>query len=424
MKKEYNNIKTVVWLSLLAQIGTGIIIALILWFWSDWLALHYFQSENATLILKYFCIYFIGNNIFQVLQTTFNAFQKTFEYQFVDFIRWWAIFFFTVFCFFTDRWTIERYSLNWVIGIGAGILVALFLYRKYRPDLMQGAFYYDIPMLKRYTKYALRAFIGSSIWNLFGQIIQQMVLYFLWPVDAWYYSNFLSLFYIGTAILWPIMSLIFPIVSELIEKQNKDKLSLLYSFFYNYFSVIILSFSTLFITLGAEIAVALFGKAYITSWVLLAQAGIFLLFSLLSSFNYAVLAWMGKVKERVYITWIACILIVITTFLGIKFWTIYWAGIAFWLSNVFTRWLSFYLLKKEKYAFSLNWKFILKNCILFIILWIILYLSKDLLLDIDWNRWYTILRLIGIWIVFYWCFGLFNIDAVKWLGKEIWRLRG
>ncbi|MBQ9554474.1 hypothetical protein IJU97_06140 [bacterium] len=61
------------------------------------------------------------------------------------------------------------------------------------------------------------------------------------------------------------MSLIFPIVSELIEKQNKDKLSLLYSFFYNYFSVIILSFSTLFITLGAEIAVALFGKAYITS---------------------------------------------------------------------------------------------------------------------------------------------------------------
>ena len=164
---------------------------------------NYFQSENATLILKYFCIYFIGNNIFQVLQTTFNAFQKTFEYQFVDFIRWWAIFFFTVFCFFTDRWTIERYSLNWVIGIGAGILVALFLYRKYRPDLMQGAFYYDIPMLKRYTKYALRAFIGSSIWNLFGQIIQQMVLYFLWPVDAWYYSNFFTSQYVF--LLWRLL---------------------------------------------------------------------------------------------------------------------------------------------------------------------------------------------------------------------------
>jgi O-antigen/teichoic acid export membrane protein len=54
------------------------------------------------------------------------------------------------------------------------------------------------------------------------------------------------------------MYLIFPIVSELIEKKNNEKLSLLYSFFYNYFSIAILSFSTILIVLGPEIATALF----------------------------------------------------------------------------------------------------------------------------------------------------------------------
>jgi O-antigen/teichoic acid export membrane protein len=64
-----------------------------------------------------------------------------------------------------------------------------------------------------------------------------------------------------------------------------------------------LSFSTILIVLGPEIATALFWKSYITSWELLIFSWGFLIFSLLSTFNYSVLAWMWKVKERVYITW-------------------------------------------------------------------------------------------------------------------------
>jgi len=424
LKREYNHIKTVVWLSLATQIFTWIFISLFLWFWSDRLAIHYFQSENAALILKYFCIYFIGNNILQVLQTTFNAFQKTFEYQFVEFTRCSFIFLFTIFCFFTNRGTIERYSLNRVLGIGIGIIVALILYKRYRKELMQWKFSRDTTMLKNYTKYALWAFIWSWIGSLFWQIIQQMVLYFLWPTDAWYYSNFLSLFYIGTLLLWPIMSLIFPIVSELIEKKNKEKLSLLYSFFYNYFSICILSFSALFIVLWPEIAIALFGKNYTTSWLLLAGNWIFLVFSLLSGFNYSVLAWIGKVKERVYITWIAAILTIITTYIGIKIGNIYWAWIAFWLSNIFTWWLSFYIIKKEHFHIDTNWKFVIKNCLLYAVLWLTIFLFKDKVLDIDSNRRYLIIRIITISLIFYGIVWICNINIVKWLWKEIKSIKG
>ena len=54
------------------------------------------------------------------------------------------------------------------------------------------------------------------------------------------------------------MSLIFPIVAEVMEKKDEKKLNLLISFFYSYFSVLTLSFIALLIVLGPEIATVLF----------------------------------------------------------------------------------------------------------------------------------------------------------------------
>lgn len=288
---------------------------------------------------------------------------------------------------------------------------------------MQWVFKIERKVLSKYVKYALWVFIWSSIGTLFGQIIQQMVLYFIWAENAWYYSNFLSLFNIWTTLIGPIMSLIFPLVSELFEKKDNTKLWLLYSFFYNYFSIFILSLSTLFIVLWPEISIALFGKQYLTSGVLLAHSWIFLFFSLLAWFNYSVLAWMWKVKERVYITWIACVLTIITSYILIELYGIYWAWIAFWLSNVYTWWLSLLLLKKEEYSLSINWYFIIKNIILFLILWLIIQFWKGYFIDIDWNRWYMIARLIVIWLSFYGVVAVWNLGIVKKLKWEILNLK-
>ena len=423
LKKEYNNIKTTIRLSLWLQLLTSLIIASGLWFWNERLSIHYFKNEHAWVILKYFCVYFTLTNILQVFQSIFISFQKTFESQLTSFIQLVTTFVLALFCFFSWRGNVERYSISRVWGFVVGIIVAYFLYRKYRKTLMQWVFKIEKKVLSRYIKYALWAFIGSSIWTLFGQIIQQMVLYFLWAENAWYYSNFLSLFNIWTTLIGPIMWLIFPLVSELFEKKDNTKLWLLYSFFYNYFSIFILSLSTLFIVLWPEISIALFGKEYLTSGILLSQTWIFLLFSLLSSFNYSVLAWVGIVKERVYVTWIACLLTIIASYILIKVSGIYWAWIAFGLSNVFTWWLSLYLLKREKYSLKFDWSFIMKNILLFIILWLIIYFWKKYFIDIDWNRWYMIVKIVIVWIVFYWVVAVWNLGIVKKLRGEIKNLK-
>ena len=419
IEKKYNWIKTIVWLSFLVQTATAVLIACGLRFGGERLANHYFHNPNAEIILKYFCLYFLGINIFQTLQSIFIAFQKTFDYQFVDFIRMRSIVWFTVFCFFTQRGTIERYSLNWIFGLTIGIIIAGFLYlKKYRSSLMQGTFERNEPMLKKYRNYALWAFLGANIGNIFGQIIQQMVIYFLGAEAAGYYTNFLSLFYIGNMVIGPIIGLIFPMVSELIEKKDNKKLWLLFSFFYSYFSVFIWSISVLFITLGPDIAIALFGEKYELSGQLLSLTWIFLIFNILTGFNFSVLAGLGKIKERVKILGISTIITILFTYCTIKLFGLRGTGMGFGLSY-FILWCSSfpYLLKASK--FTLQWKFIIKNLIILSILGGVLFLWRDEIWLIHETRSIIIIKLIWIWLLYGWIIAWFNRRQIAFLKNEV-----
>ena len=150
-----------------------------------------------------------------------------------------------------------------------------------------------------------------------------------------------------------------------------------------------------------------------TSGLLLSQIWIFLFFTLLAPFNYAVLAWLWMVKERVYITWIACALTIITAYILIKLYGIYWAWVAFWVNYIYTRVLSLSLLNKKRYSLSLKWRYIISNILLFLVLWLVIYFWKKYFINIDWNRWNIIIRLITIWLAFYSLIGLGNLTTIK-----------
>lgn len=424
IKKQYNQIKTTIWLSLGVQFFTAVLIALGLWFGSDWLAAEYFQSPVAAKVLKYFCFYFLGINLFQTLQSIFIAFQKTFDYQFVEFVKIWATVWFTFFCFLTDRGSIEWYSLNWLLGLGIGILLAGLLYwKKYRAPLMQGSFERDKPMLKQYRNYALWAFLGANIGNVFGQVIQQMVMYFLGAEAAGYYANFLSLFFIGNIVIAPIMSLIFPMVSELIEKKDEQKLSNLISFFYTYFSVFTLSISTVLIIFWPEIASIIFWNKFKFSWELLTLGQIFLVFNILSWFNFWCLGGMWKVKERVKIMGISTLLLFIVSIPFLLFWWNYWATLAFWIWYVLIFLWSYMAMKRLGIKMHLDWQFIITNTIAFMVLWLRVFTEKEKHSFLSENRWFNFGQILGISILFYSILWVINYKKLFSLYKEIMHMK-
>lgn len=419
IKKEYNNIKTTIYLSFLVQFWTAILIALGLWFGSDWLAVNYFHNPVSADILKYFCLYFLWINLFQTFQSIFIAFQKTFDYQLVEFIRMRSVVWFSFFCFLTNRGTIEWYSLNRLLWLGVWILIAGFIYYKnYHHSLMQGKFEWNKPMLKEYRKYALWSFIWLNISSVFWQIIQQLVLYFLGDESAGYFANFQSLFNMGFIIIWPIMSLIFPIVAEVMEKKDEKKLNLLISFFYSYFSVLTLSFSALLIALGPEIATVLFWEKFRLSWEISIWGTGFLIFSILSNFNFSLLWWIWAVKQRVHILIGTLVLTIIISILSILYlwlpWSVLWFGIGYF----FAWWLSLIYIKKKIY-FQMNWKFISSNIILIAFLSFCIWHYKHWIFIKENDRWDNLLYLIAIWICFFLSIFLWNINKYQILKQEI-----
>lgn len=92
-----------------------------------------------------------------------------------------------------------------------------------------------------------------------------MVIYFLGAEAAGYYANFLSLFLIGNLLFAPIMTLLFPLVSELSEKNDEAKVRILCSFFYSYLSILVIIFSGLMMIFSKEITILFFGERFLAS---------------------------------------------------------------------------------------------------------------------------------------------------------------
>ena len=417
IRKEYNHIKTSIWLSLGAQMLTSLFIVWGLLLGNERLANNYFHSEQAETILQYFCIYFLGINLFQTLQSIFIAFQKTFDYQVIDFVKMRSIVWFTAFCFFSGRQSIERYSLNWLIGLGIWLVLGSIIYfRKYRTPLMQGNFERDKPMLKDYSRYALWAFIWANVGNLFGQIIQQMVIYFLGAEAAGYYANFLSLFLIGNLLFAPIMTLLFPLVSELIEKKDHQKVWILCSFFYSYLSIEILIFSAFMMLFSREITTLLFWEKFLASGELLWWFSLFQIFGIFAGFNFSLLAGLGKNFVKVISRWISVVVVVLLGLYWLKEYWLWFAGLIYILGNLIL-WLSSLYFVLQEIKLHLDLKFITINVLALTLLISGLYRVKM-------NFWWAdIISMIGSGLLICSIIYLINRKKIWHLYQEIIKLK-
>ena len=89
--KEYNNYKTILYITIFAQIITGVAIALLLYFGADWLALNHFHSPAAAGVLRTLCRFFLGFNFIQVASSVYVAFQDTLASSLVEFVRLYTV---------------------------------------------------------------------------------------------------------------------------------------------------------------------------------------------------------------------------------------------------------------------------------------------------------------------------------------------
>lgn len=422
IEKKYNGYKTILIFTIFAQVISGWVIALAVRFGAERLAVNHFHSPIAKNLLRILCFYFIGINFLNVLNSLFIAFQDVISSSLLEFFRQYSILWFTVAFWFTNTLNITNFSIWRILGLSMALTIGgIIFFKKYRKIFKLWKMEINKEIIKPQIKYALWVFLWSNSRLLFSQIDQQMIINILGPKDAWFYSNYLMIIWIYFVLLNPILSILFPIVTELITKKDHHKLAALQNTLYKYFSVFTLSIWWLLWALGPEIAGILFGHKFIYSGTLLIYSAPFLIFHVLFNINFGILAWLGRVRERVKIVFISLIINVVLNIIMLYFLKtgLIGAVISRIISRIILRFMSFRLIQKNE-KINFNLKFFLSNAIIIAIIAIIFYMYKHnfIILD-DAHRAENILYLIWGIAFYYTIIAGCNYQSIKEAIKEI-----
>jgi len=424
INKKVDRIKLVIFSSFFLQLVTGIIIGLLLFFCSDRLAIHYFHSVEVVPLLKIMSIYFFVVNFSQLFIAIFASFQDVFYQKLIEFIKVWWVFLFTIVILFMGVGDLVSYGIVWILSLFIAVIVGFFVVmKKYKPSLLHWKLVWNSSVMKKYMKYALVAFIWTNAWVLLWQIDQQMILYFLWWEQAWYYTNYLSLTMLVWVIVGPLLTFVFPLVSELVSKKSWKEVWNLQNFLYKYFSVFALSFGILLVALWPEIATVMFGLKFKYSGELLLYSWLFVIFWTLFWLNFSIMSGLWKNKERVWVVIIAASVNIILNYLLIpKIWLI-WGIISTVLWWVLMFFMSFRVINRIK-KIKFDWSFLSKNLVLSSCLWFFIHLIKDTFFVLE-NafRYRNILVLIWIGFLFYLILVFVNWKEVSILKNEIKKIR-
>jgi O-antigen/teichoic acid export membrane protein len=381
-ENRYDKVKWIILISFLVQILTAILIWLFFFFGADIVATQYFQDPIAREVLKIFSLYFVFLCISQSLENFFASVQDTFSNQVILFTRSVFTMLFILFIFFSENANILNYSYAWVFGLFISVFLTIItFYKKYYWKYFKNQkMFFEKSFIKEIFTYSILVFLWASASTILSQIDMQMIIYLLWTEDAGYYTAYLSIINIPFMLIWPILGFLFPVFSELYAKKDIEKIKFTRQVFTKMFLLIWIMFNLFFFVFAWMLAYTIFWVRFLTSGLILQYSILLLIFNYLLQINFNLMAWIWKVKERVWIIVKAIIFNFIMNLILIKFMWVVWASLAtgMW-------WILIWALSElkiwKKFKISIDWKAVIKNLILFSLLWFLCF--KYFLIDFD-----------------------------------------
>lgn len=347
LDKEYNKVKSILFMTCIVQVVSWISMAFILFLITPWLVSNYFHSSEAIMLLYLFCFYFILNNIFSLLQSVFLSTQKIKISQGIDTIRMRSI---VLLCILWRSWkffNLYFLVIFWLLGIIVAIIVGSFYLYKHFNRLKKSHFEWNKSLLLKQWKYGVWVMIWANAYLLLWQLDQQFALYFFGKESAGYWTNYVSLFNSINMVSAPLLAYLFPLLNELRKKNEWEKIALLNKLLYIWFITISVIFAVIMYIRWPQVAVLFFWEKFRYSGELLRIWGIFAFLVPINTIQFQNLASHGKVKQRVLLLFFGLIInlianLILMPIVGIV-WLIYWTAIG--LTSMII--VSFYLQKKK-----------------------------------------------------------------------------
>jgi O-antigen/teichoic acid export membrane protein len=195
---------------------------------------------------------------------------------------------------------------------------------------------------------------------------------------------------------------------------------------YTHFSFLAIVIWWIFLIFWQEISILLYGEKFRFSGELLQILWPCLIFNCLSSLNFYLLAWLGKIKQRFVILFISLIVNVTCNVLALFVLNLDLHAVitVLALSRIvqFIWWLIY--IRKE-YPFSFNRKFFFKNMlIIWILCWMFHWIKNiSALFTPNQNRWQLLFMLAWICMIYFWIIAGFNRWKIKSLRNEVKKVR-
>lgn len=418
-QKRYDKVKSIILYAILAQVISWVIIFSLLFFWSTFLWNNYFHDSRAIEVIQVFSFFFLWYTFYHVLNVFFQAIQNTFLQKLIEFLRMISVLIFTFYAFFWDKWDIFTYSLAWVLWVYVWVLLSFYYFIKnyYFKYLQSEKIIISYDFIKKIFSYAFLVFLWSQASTILSQVDMQMIIYILWTKDTWYYSNYLSIIWIPFIIIGPIFAFLFPVFSELIAKNENEKIKLIKNIFFKNFFVFSFVFSILFFVFWPTISIILFWEKFEMSWIILQYSIFFICFNFLLQINFNILAANGKIKQRLKIILKALVFNIITNLIFIYIFWVAWAALATWFWWVLIWYLSEKELTEYKTPFDKN--YIWKNIAVFWVIWILMYIFIVPFINNINNRVNLLILLSLISIIYFSIYVIFNLKDFKYVLNEI-----
>jgi len=328
LKKEIKQATALIWFTWIIQFCSGFLFFCCLYFLAPWLAENYFSSSLALPVLRVFSLYFLIINLYQVLASLFYATQQVKRVQFIEFVRMRSIVIFTLLAIFVfDVFSMLNYTWYWLLWVLFGVVVACIGILKIYPRVISTSVSWLYLHLrpKEWLQYGLWVMLWQSASTLYWQVNQQLVLLFLWAWAAGIRAYYLTFFSIIHVITWPLISYLFPLLNELHEKWDQNKIHELYKYLFWWLLLFWIIWWVVAYYFTPRVAVLLFGEQFRYAGELFILFSPYIRIIPLTGIAFADIASRGWVKQRVFALLFWLIVLCISSSLWIYYYGLIWS---------------------------------------------------------------------------------------------------
>jgi O-antigen/teichoic acid export membrane protein len=305
--KDYSSVLKVFRYGQMAQIGSAILIALILIPLSGTLADNYFKVPNSENLIYIMCLYLVGVSFLNSIIQVFIGLQEEKYYSSINLVRLIFALIFSLFFSFYDAPNILYYAAAWTISYFITAVIYSYILSRNHSEIVNQKLHWDSKLFKSMRQYAFPTLATTSI-AYFITFSDSFFLTLMRDVrEVGIYNIVLPLASIPIMFLSPLHNLLFPLISHLSEgERNKikylvGKVLQIVPLVGVYFSLFIILFPTTIVSL-------IFGS----KWIGLVETPLIILsLGYIATGLYTTLgiivAGFGEVRKRVKITSIIAI---------------------------------------------------------------------------------------------------------------------